>query len=575
MHNENDSFLSYRWSLQNALLHYITETLTYMVEVKEFYLGISKWINCRKKEHETMIRMKKTADKLDTTFTKSKGTLKAIGKHIKKKFQNDPESKLAELEKWLTEVLKDTMEGLEKLSIFLDAMEKLAVTSLHVFTENQIVYLPEEFCYEEVQAVIRTAQQVSPFLFKFKRDAKSFFLPSLHNLEVLGQQLEKYIEAIEEICENHGKSFKFEMCLEITEEIVVDCDDMCKNSIQEMTYHIKRLDKIRMDEHFRMEILFQGVSSSGFIDVFAANKDKMLRFLNDLEQCADELDRMNKGAKISNLAGSSVKTTGDALSAAGVALTPFTGGASLGLTLLGSVMGVASETNSVVTTLTKAGVNHTSQNKANKTFQSFMEVFQKIQDCLDEGMKHSTVNLKPRKSKNPSTQHMLGDGTTSRSMSSDAPDTSDVTDSGQSVVKDLLSEELLGTGAEVFLAGRCLRLTGGRGTHTYGWFSSVRPRYKNCAQTAGGCQSINLSGLTSSSPDRPSWRISLLKSPVPAQYGSSDPFPVPSLRAEAPRDSPGSSCCSRTSGFSGAARIPFSLRPPVTQTPATSSIRQG
>uniref|UniRef100_A0A3Q2Q1V4 Uncharacterized protein n=1 Tax=Fundulus heteroclitus TaxID=8078 RepID=A0A3Q2Q1V4_FUNHE len=239
--------------------------------------------------------------------------------------------------------------------------------------------------------------------------------------------------------------------------------------------------------HFRMEILFQGVPSSGFIDVFAANKDKMLRFLNDLEQCADQLDSMNKGAKISNLTGSSVKTTGDALSAAGVALTPFTGGASLGLTLLGSVMGVASETNSVVTTLTKAGVNHTSQNKANKTFQSFMEVFQKIQDCLDEGMKHSTVNLKPSKtkvlvnlgksvvklnplgsamitgasvlkkmvagkSKNPSTQHMLGDGTTSRSMSSDAPDTSDVTDSGQSVVKDLLSEELLGTGAEVFLA---------------------------------------------------------------------------------------------------------------------------
>uniref|UniRef100_A0A3Q2QKQ4 Apolipoprotein L n=1 Tax=Fundulus heteroclitus TaxID=8078 RepID=A0A3Q2QKQ4_FUNHE len=473
MHNENDSFLSYRWSLQNALLHYITETLTYMVEVKKFYLGISKWIDCRKKEHETMIIVKKKADKLDTTFTKSK----AIGKHIKKNFQNDPESKLAELEKELTEVLKGTIEGLEKLNIFLDAMEKLAVTSLHVFTENQIVYLSEEFCYEEVQAVIRTAQQVCPLLLKFKRDAKSFFLPSLHNLEIIAHQLEKYID----------------MRLEITEEILVD-GHICENSIQEMAYQIKRLDKIRTDEHFRMEFLFQEVSSSGFIDIFAANRDKMLKFLNDLEQCADQLDSMNKGAKISNLAGSSVTKTGGALSAAGVALTPVTAGASLGLTLLGSVMGAASETNSVVTTLTESGVNHTSQNKANKTFQSFMEVFQKIQDYLDDGMKYPTVNLKPSKTKglikegervskidpigmgasamisgasalkkmvagksDSSIQEMQGDGTASRSMSSDAPDTSDVPDAsdvpdfGQSVV---LSEELLSTGAETFFAGR-------------------------------------------------------------------------------------------------------------------------
>lgn len=112
------------------------------------------------------------------------------------------EKRRGELEKELSAVLLDTLEGLEELQDFLDAVEMLAVTSLHVFVaENQVLELPEGTNLENIQVMVAAAQRACPRLLEFKRDAEVFFLPRLHNVEVLMYQLERYIQFTQRICE--------------------------------------------------------------------------------------------------------------------------------------------------------------------------------------------------------------------------------------------------------------------------------------------------------------------------------------------------------------------------------------
>ncbi|XP_034448655.1 apolipoprotein L5-like [Hippoglossus hippoglossus] len=113
-----------------------------------------------------------------------------------------------------------------------------------------------------------------------------------------------------------------------------------------------------------MVFLFQEESFCDFISDFSKRQDRMLEFLNDLEEGAIQLDRMNMGAKISSVVGSSVGAVGGVLSIVGLALIPVTAGVSLALTMTGIGMGITSGVNSAVTTVTEIGVNATQQNKA-------------------------------------------------------------------------------------------------------------------------------------------------------------------------------------------------------------------
>ena len=80
-----------------------------------------------------------------------------------------------EKQKTLATVLKNTLEGVEKLTCFLDAVEKLAVTSLQVFMGGEeVVKLSLGFSLESVKDIILAAQLVCPLLLHFKRDAEVF-----------------------------------------------------------------------------------------------------------------------------------------------------------------------------------------------------------------------------------------------------------------------------------------------------------------------------------------------------------------------------------------------------------------
>uniref|UniRef100_A0A3B4WBI8 Apolipoprotein L n=1 Tax=Seriola lalandi dorsalis TaxID=1841481 RepID=A0A3B4WBI8_SERLL len=147
-----------------------------------------------------------------------------------------------------------------------------------------------------------------------------------------------------------------------------------------------------MNQHFRTVYLFQE-ESFGFIREFSKRQPRMLQFLNELEESAVQLDRMNKGAKISSVAGSSVGAVGGVLSIIGLALIPVTAGVSLALTMTGVGLGITSGVNSVVTTATEVGVNVTQQKKASEVLKLFMEDVQSLQDCLEEVTNRETTEI--------------------------------------------------------------------------------------------------------------------------------------------------------------------------------------
>ncbi|XP_041825098.1 uncharacterized protein LOC121629536 [Melanotaenia boesemani] len=388
-----------RQELKKTLCHYTSDTFTDMKAVREFCENLSEWMERRETEVDRMKDIKDRADKIDLTFShvkQSEKKGKAFWNYMKSKFtQKSADSKGAELEKELAEVLKDTLEGLEKLHVFLDAVEKLAVTSLHVFAENQLLHLPRKIKLSHVQAAIKAARLICPLLLEFKRDAKVFFLPKLQNVEVLVYQLDRYMQTTETICEEMKKSRISDFCLTMT---VVDLNaSLSEHEVHTMVDHINQLNEIRMDPNFRMVFLFKEKSCHEFIKEFNERKPRMLEFLKGMEENAVQLDKMNKGAKISSVAGSSVGAIGGVFSIVGLALIPVTAGVSLGLMMAGVVLGVTSGVNNIVTTSTEVGVNYTQKKKAKEVFKSFMEDVESLQKCLDEVTKQPAANVEPSK----------------------------------------------------------------------------------------------------------------------------------------------------------------------------------
>ena len=164
-------FIFPRAEAVGSLQQYVSETLTYIDAVHNF---------CGEK----------TARHWRLERDKELSTLKNIPK-LEKDVQ----------QKTLATVLKTIREGVKELTNFLDAVEKLAVTSLQVFTGGgEVVQLSLGISLGSVRDIISAAWLVCPFLLQFKRDAEVFFQPSIHNLAVFEAELNTYIVTMEIIC---------------------------------------------------------------------------------------------------------------------------------------------------------------------------------------------------------------------------------------------------------------------------------------------------------------------------------------------------------------------------------------
>lgn len=113
-------------------------------------------------------------------------------------------------------------------------------------------------------------------------------------------------------------------------------------------------------------------------------RSRMRKFLNNLEENAVMYDNMEKVGKGATVVGSSVGLTGGVCTIAGLVLSPFTAGLSLGFTMTGLGLGLTSGAVSLATMTTEIGVNTIEGNKANKALKSFMEDAQVINEHLEE-----------------------------------------------------------------------------------------------------------------------------------------------------------------------------------------------
>ncbi|XDV12270.1 hypothetical protein PO909_000978 [Leuciscus waleckii] len=381
-----------REQLQELLSEYVVDTLNYIETVRDFCDKHQIWTLEREKELKMMRDIKDQVSHKFKYLKRSNNKAKALGECLKNIVK--PGSINKKLEKELGAVLENTLQGLEELNVFMDAVENLAVTSPFVFTGQS--FLPEDESPESVRSVITAARMSSPLLIHFKRDAKTFFLPSLSNLDTLYFQLEKYIRITKLICERMEKKSKSDLGSEYTQRrkkaqpVVKISLKISEDSMQKMLDHLKLLCKIRMDQHTKPTLIFQEYALH-FIGLFSQCHSRMEKCLSDLEESAVKLDKMKKGTSISTVTGSSVGIIGGALSIAGLALAPVTAGASLGLTIAGVSLGVTSGANSLVTGVTEVVVNQRHSRKTKDIFQQYMEDVEKILNCLEQASRREHV----------------------------------------------------------------------------------------------------------------------------------------------------------------------------------------
>ncbi|KAK7939956.1 hypothetical protein WMY93_003282 [Mugilogobius chulae] len=378
--------MSTRTELEGRLLCYVLETFSFIDTIKDFTDGLSKWMLMRETELNLLLDIKERETRINLSLshvTQSQEKGKTFVKFVKSKlFPSEAEEQRKQLQEELSAALKTTLMGLEALGQFVDAVERLAVTSVHVFVEeNPVLLLPEEGALGTVQDIITAAKNICPQLVEFKREHKDYFSPKLQNVEVLAYQLDEYIKSVQRICGTIKKGSISEF--NFVKPVVDIEEEISEDEVQTMLDHIILLQELRQDEAFRMMFLFQDEYCSSFMKVFSEAEPRMLEFLSELEDSAVQLDRMNKGARISSVAGSSVGAVGGVLSIIGLALIPVTAGASLALTMTGVGLGITSGVNSAVTTVTEIGVNRTQQKRASETFQKFMEDVMHIEDCMD------------------------------------------------------------------------------------------------------------------------------------------------------------------------------------------------
>lgn len=135
--------------------------------------------------------------------------------------------------------------------------------------------------------------------------------------------------------------------------------------------------------------LFQGDHSS-FLEEFNLHKSEMQEFLAEVEQCAKQLDKMKTGRGISAVVSSVLGAGGGVVFFTGLALIPFTAGASAILVGTGAGIGALSGGTSIATMAAHSIVNKRESKKASNAFDKFRDNMNTLQRCLNNIIPNSS-----------------------------------------------------------------------------------------------------------------------------------------------------------------------------------------
>uniref|UniRef100_A0A3B3ZSW2 Uncharacterized protein n=1 Tax=Periophthalmus magnuspinnatus TaxID=409849 RepID=A0A3B3ZSW2_9GOBI len=283
-------------------------------------------------------------------------------------------SGLSELE--MGAVLEKTLAGLKDLQSFLEAVERLVASSVHVFMQQK---------NPEVYGVVLSCHVMAPLLLLFKKDNELFFEAKVPNKQVFQKQLNSYIRTARILWEGFKQSPLDNINLNPPQ---IHLEDVSEEDIQRMLSQIQLSLSVsssvsRADPQFRMLCLFQGKSSK-FRQMLSELKPQMEECLGQLEECAQKLDSMNHGARISGVVSSSAGIAGGILSILGVIAIPVTAGTSLALTAAGVGIGATSGIQGIVTTAVEHGVNNTQNDRAKEVYEKCMKLMKQMQQSVHD-----------------------------------------------------------------------------------------------------------------------------------------------------------------------------------------------
>uniref|UniRef100_A0A8C6T7J4 Uncharacterized protein n=1 Tax=Neogobius melanostomus TaxID=47308 RepID=A0A8C6T7J4_9GOBI len=158
------------------------------------------------------------------------------------------------------------------------------------------------------------------------------------------------------------------------EKLDVSLTDLSEEDITNTLAMIRQLDTLRKDQNFQLVNLFDDKSQS-FRKNFSEVKPQVLKLMEELEGCAQQLDSMNLGARISGTVSNSVGIVGGILS-------------------ILTVLGVTSGLQGIVTTSTELGVNNTQTNKAEQAYKKCVQLIKELQDFLNDVIQQHFKRLK-------------------------------------------------------------------------------------------------------------------------------------------------------------------------------------
>lgn len=115
-----------------------------------------------------------------------------------------------------------------------------------------------------------------------------------------------------------------------------------------------------------------------FLREFPQLKKKLEDHIRKLRDLADHLDQVHKDCTISNVVSSSVSATSGVLGLIGLALAPFTAGASLVIPATSGVLGVIGSVTSLTTTIVEESIRLSDESEASRLVGASMNVLDEI-----------------------------------------------------------------------------------------------------------------------------------------------------------------------------------------------------